>query len=181
MLASAMAKQEGFRYLPDERIYWKQGKSSEKDYIYTTTQFITIEILDKIQAEMQPDESLLLACKAYHSSCEDRFPNITIKKIPHMLLGKCEFGKEDYSLNIVNSPIEPEPLRDLRELRGEKEFNSEGREEHEGMDNDDLSHVETHGRASLYDDDLPKKKLTTKDTKSAKKGKKEDDDGNKLF
>ncbi len=167
MLASAMAKQEGFRYLPDERIYWKQGKSSEKDYIYTTTQFITIEILDKIQAEMQPDESLLLACKAYHSSCEDRFPNITIKKIPHMLLGKCEFGKEDYSFNIVNSPVESEPLRDLRELRGEKNLNREGREEHEGMDNDDLP-VEK------------KKKSTAKDTKSAKKTKKEDD-GNQLF
>ncbi len=27
MLAAAMSKQEGFRYVPDEYIYWKQGKS----------------------------------------------------------------------------------------------------------------------------------------------------------
>ena len=29
-----------------------------------------------------------------------------MKKIPKMLLGKCEFGKEDYSLNIVNMPLD---------------------------------------------------------------------------
>lgn len=106
MLAAAMAKQEGFRYEPDEHIYWKQGKSSEKDYIYTTTQFMTVEMLDKIHDEMKDDESLLVTCKAFHAGCENRYDNITIKKIPHMLLGKCEFGKEDYSLIIVNLPTE---------------------------------------------------------------------------
>lgn len=106
MMAGAMAKQEGFKYDPDEHIYWKQGRSSEKDFIYTTTQFITVEMLDKIHDEMQPDESLLIACKAYHSSCENRHPNISIKKIPHMLFGRCEFGKDDYSFNIVNLPSE---------------------------------------------------------------------------
>ena len=53
---------------------------------------------------MQPDESLLVACKAFQSDCENRHSNIAIKKIPQMLLGRCEFGKEDYSLNIVNLP-----------------------------------------------------------------------------
>jgi adenine-specific DNA-methyltransferase len=106
MLAAAMAKQEGFRYQPDMHVYWKQGISSEKDYIYTTTQFITVEILDRIHDEMKPDESLLITCKAFHASCEGRKTNITIKKIPHMLLGKCEFGKDDYSLNIVNMPLD---------------------------------------------------------------------------
>ncbi len=104
MVAAAVAKQEGFRYFPDEHIYWKQGKSSEKDFIYTTTQFVTVEIFDKIKDEMQPDESLLIACKAFQQECENRFSNITIKKIPQMLLGRCEFGKDDYSLNIVNMP-----------------------------------------------------------------------------
>jgi adenine-specific DNA-methyltransferase len=33
MLAAAMAKQEGFRYQPDPHTYWKQGISTEKDYI----------------------------------------------------------------------------------------------------------------------------------------------------
>jgi adenine-specific DNA-methyltransferase len=102
MLASAMAKHEGFVYNPDETLYWKQGKSTEKDYIFTTTNFITIEYLDSIHEEMLPDESLLICCKSFQEACEDRYASITVKKIPNMLLGRCEFGKEDYSLNIAN-------------------------------------------------------------------------------
>lgn len=108
MLAAAMAKQEGFQYSPDESIYWKQGKSSEKDFILTTTQFITVEMLDKLHDEMKPDESLLICCKSFKKECERRHSNITIKKIPQMLLGRCEFGKDDYSLNIINLPHEDE-------------------------------------------------------------------------
>jgi adenine-specific DNA-methyltransferase len=106
MLASAVAKQEGFKYEPDEHVYWKQGMSSEKDFIFTTTQFITAEFMDKIQEEMQPGESLLIACKSYQEGCENRHSNISIKKIPHMLMGRCEFGKDDYSFNIVNMPVD---------------------------------------------------------------------------
>lgn len=108
MLAAAMAKHEGFRYNPDEQIYWKQGQSTEKDFIYTTTQFVTVELLDKIHEEMHPDESLLITCKAFQEACERRHANITVKKIPNMLLGRCEFGREDYSLNIVNMPLDPD-------------------------------------------------------------------------
>jgi adenine-specific DNA-methyltransferase len=108
MLAAAMAKQEGFRYLPDSGIYWKQGFSSDKDYIFTTTQFITVEILDRLATEMKPGESLLICCKSYSKQCSGKYGNITIKKIPQMLLGRCEFGKDDYSLSIVNLPHEKE-------------------------------------------------------------------------
>ena len=106
MLASAVAKQEGFKYEPDEHIYWKQGMSSEKDFIFTTTQFITAEIIDKIFGEMQPGESLLVACKSYQEGCENRHANISIKKIPHILMGRCEYGKDDYSFKIVNMPVD---------------------------------------------------------------------------
>jgi adenine-specific DNA-methyltransferase len=106
MLASAMAKQEGFKYEPDEHVYWKQGKSSEKDFIFTTTQFITAELLDKINEDMQPGESVLIACKSYQDGGDNRHANISIKKIPHMLMGRCEFGKDDYSFNIVNMPLD---------------------------------------------------------------------------
>ena len=112
MLAAAMAKHEGFRYCPDERIYWKQGRSTEKDYIFITTQFVTVQSLDKIHEEMKSDESLLICCKSFQEACENRYANITIKKIPKMLLGRCEFGKEDYSLNIVNLPVNAEPTPD---------------------------------------------------------------------
>ena len=106
MLASAVAKQEGFKYEPNEHMYWKQGMSSEKDFIFTTTQFITAELMDKIHEEMQPGESLLIACKSYQEGCENRHANISIKKIPHMLMGRCEYGKDDYSFNIVNMPVD---------------------------------------------------------------------------
>jgi adenine-specific DNA-methyltransferase len=102
MLAAAMAKQEGFRYQPDENNYWKQGMSSEKDFIFTTTQFVTVAMLDKLTEELQPGESLLVCCKSFAKGCANRHSNITIKKIPQMLLGRCEFGKDDYSFNIVN-------------------------------------------------------------------------------
>jgi adenine-specific DNA-methyltransferase len=105
MLAAAMAKQEGFRYNPHESIFWKQGQSSERDFIYTTTQFLTVESLDQIKDEMKPDETLLICCKSYQKECKNKYPGITIKKIPQMLLGRCEFGKDDYSLNIINSPL----------------------------------------------------------------------------
>lgn len=104
MLAAAMAKQEGFRYSPDENNYWKQGYSSEKDFIFTTTQFITVQMLDRLAEELQPGESLLVCCKSFAKGCVNRHSNITIKKIPQTLLGRCEFGKDDYSLNIVNLP-----------------------------------------------------------------------------
>ena len=104
MLAAAMAKQEGFRYAPHENIYWKQGFSSEKDFIFTTTQFITVEMLDRLAEEMHPNENLLICCKGFKAECKSRQGNITIKKIPQMLYGRCEFGKDDYSFNIVNMP-----------------------------------------------------------------------------
>ncbi len=108
MLAAAMAKHEGFFYDPDETLYWKQGRSTEKDYIFTTTNFITVEYLDGIHEEMAPGESLLLCCKSYQEACADRYPNITVKKIPNMLLGRCEFGRDDYSLNIADMSVDPD-------------------------------------------------------------------------
>jgi len=106
MLAAAMAKQEGFKYQPHESTYYKQGQSAEQDFIFTTTQFLTVEALDSIQDEMQPGETVLICCKSFQKECKGKYSNITIKKIPLMLLGRCEYGKEDYSLNIINMPVE---------------------------------------------------------------------------
>lgn len=119
MLASAMAKHEGFVYNPDESFYWKQGKSTEKDYIFTTTNFITVEYLDGIHEEMQPDESLLICCKSFQKACADRYENITVRKIPNMLLGRCEFGRDDYSLNVASLPWqEPQETQIELPLKG---------------------------------------------------------------
>ena len=105
MLAAAMAKQEGFTYEPSAEHYWKQGYSHESDYIYTTTQFMTVEGLAAIAEQMKEGESLLVCCTAFQKECRSAFPNITVKKIPQMLLGRCEFAHDDYSLNIVELPV----------------------------------------------------------------------------
>jgi len=103
LLASALAKQEAFTYHPDSELFWKQGYSTENDFIFTTTQFITVELIDRIYKEMGEDESLLVCAKTFQDACLSRYDNITLKKIPKVLLCKCEFGKDDYSLNIIET------------------------------------------------------------------------------
>lgn len=104
MLAAAMAKHQGFTYEPDAEMYWKQGHSSEHDFIFTTTQLITAEMLETIHGQLGEDESLLICCTKFQPECRNKFPNITVKKIPKVLLDTCEFD-HDYSLNIVSLPV----------------------------------------------------------------------------
>ncbi|OAO81977.1 Type III restriction-modification system methylation subunit [Anoxybacillus flavithermus] len=112
MLAEAMCKHEGFTYNPDPHVFWKQGQSTENDFIYTTTQLVTQQMVAGIVEQMKENETLLICCKAYNVNV-DEFPQITIKKIPQAILNKCEFGRDDYSLNVNNLPMkerEPEQL-----------------------------------------------------------------------
>lgn len=115
MLAAAMAKQEGYTYQPSQEVYWKQGFGSETDYIYTTTQFMTVEALAAIHETMAEDETLLICCTSFQRECKQAFNNISIKKIPQMLLGRCEFDKDDYSLHIISAP-EIESDEDAEEM-----------------------------------------------------------------
>lgn len=114
MLAAAMAKHQGFSYSPDAEVYWKQGRSSEHDFIFTTTQLITAEMLDAIHDQLGEDESLLICCTKFQPECRNKYSNITIKKIPKVLLDTCEFDHDDYSLNIVSVPeVADEEWEDL--------------------------------------------------------------------
>ena len=105
MLAAAMAKHQGFTFSPDAELYWKQGRSSEHDFIFTTTQLITAELLETIHDQLGEDESLLICCTKFQPECRNKFSSITIKKIPKVLLDTCEFDHNDYSLNIVSVPV----------------------------------------------------------------------------
>jgi len=109
MLAEAMCKLEGFKYAPSEDVYWIHGKSTETDFLYVTTQFMSKEMLTRLSDEVGPERSLLICCSAFR--CDpDKFPNLTIKKIPKAVLKKCEWGHDDYSLEIKNLPkATPEP------------------------------------------------------------------------
>jgi len=115
MLAEAMCKLEGFTFDPNPDVYWQHGRSSETDFIYVTTQMMTREMLTKLSDEVGPNRSLLICCSAFRCDVS-RFENLTVKKIPKAVLKKCEWGKDDYSLEIKNLPAAPpaeEPADDL--------------------------------------------------------------------
>ena len=100
MLAEALCKLEGFRYEPNPTVFWQQGKSTEQDYLYVTTQTLDARQLDWLSEAVGIERSLLVLCRAYIGSA-DAWPNLTLKKIPNAVLGRCEFGKDDYSLRVA--------------------------------------------------------------------------------
>ena len=106
MLAEAICKHMGFVYAPSQNPdeYWNHGYSTETDFIFVTTQNLTKAALTKISEDVGPDRTLLICCKAFRAN-SDAFENLTIKKIPHAVLQKCEWGHDDYSLNVANLPM----------------------------------------------------------------------------
>lgn len=107
MLAEAMCKHFGFTYAPSDSIYWMHGYSSENDFIYVTTQQLSREILQRISDEVGDERTLLICCKVFRAG-ENEFPNLTLKKIPNAVLGRCEWDRDDYSLQIQNLPMKEE-------------------------------------------------------------------------
>lgn len=114
MLAEALAKLEGFSYAPSEVHWWQHGHSSERDFIYVTTQNLSAEHLQGLADEVGAEQSLLVCCAAFHgltaAQAEARWPNLTLKKIPKMVLSRCEWGHDDYSLNVASLPQAEQPL-----------------------------------------------------------------------
>ena len=105
MLAAAVALHEGFRYQPDASLFWKQSTGSEGSYLFVTTRHVTAAYLDSIRSSMKEGEYLIIACRSFDAGLERAFDRITIKKIPQMLLSRCEFGRTDYNLHIVHPPV----------------------------------------------------------------------------
>jgi adenine-specific DNA-methyltransferase len=111
MLAQAMCKHLGFTYDPaqggngDEgnAEWWRHGRSSERDFLYVTTQALTQDALRLLSEEVGPDRSLLICARAFSGNI-DAFENLTCRKIPASILSKCEWGRDDYSLNIAALP-----------------------------------------------------------------------------
>lgn len=106
MLTEAMCKHEGFTYAPSDSVYWQQGQSTERDFIYVTTQTLGREQLAQLSEDVGPDRSLLICCGAYRANV-DEFPNLTVKKIPQTVLHNCEWGRDDYSLAVSQLPGVP--------------------------------------------------------------------------
>ena len=116
MLAAAICKLEGFTYAPSADFYWQHGRSTESDFIYVTTQSLNAEQLQAMSEEVGSARTLLVCCGAFRVSTEaaaNRYPNLTVKKIPKMVLQKCEWGHDDYSLNVENLPQAPKPAKPM--------------------------------------------------------------------
>lgn len=103
MLAEAVCKLEGFVYSPSDCLWWQHGYSTETDFIYVTTQHLSVDQLGQISEEVGSN-TLLVMCGAFHCK-PDRFANLTIKKLPKAVLRRCEWAHDDYSLNVQNLPM----------------------------------------------------------------------------
>lgn len=109
MLVRALCKVEGFNFDPSPDVYWKQGKSTESDFIYVTTQHLTAQMLQKLSDDVGENCTLLICCGSFDGK-KDSYSNLTIKKIPKAILKKCEWNHDDYSLEIKNLPMSaPDP------------------------------------------------------------------------
>lgn len=115
MLAAAVALHEGFTYQPDSKLFWKQAIGNESSFLFTTTRHLTSDYLDGIASSMANGEYLVIACRSFDKGLDKVYGNITIKKIPQMLLDRCEFGKSDYNLNIVHPPVYEDEEADFDE------------------------------------------------------------------
>ena len=109
MMAEAVCKLEGFQYAPSDTIYWQQGYSTERDFLYVTTQHLTADQLHQLSDDVGPDRTLLVLCTSFRGKVE-RWSNLTVKKIPKQVLSRCEWGHDDYSLKIENLPSAPKKL-----------------------------------------------------------------------
>jgi len=109
MLAEAACKLEGFVYSPSDTIYWQHGNSSERDFIYVTTQHLSANQLGQLSDEVGQDRTLLVLCAAFRApkGANERYANLTVKKIPKQILSRCEWRHDDYSLKVENLPDAP--------------------------------------------------------------------------
>ena len=109
MLAQAVCKLQGFTYAPSDVHWWQHGHASERDFICVTTQTLSAAQLQALAEDVGPQRSLLVLCAAWHgvtaAQAAERWPNLTLKKIPKTVLSSCHWGHDDYSLNVANLPM----------------------------------------------------------------------------
>ncbi|MBA1275313.1 site-specific DNA-methyltransferase [Stutzerimonas azotifigens] len=111
MLAEAICKHFNYTYAPSTELYWMHGKATENAFIYVTTNSLTFDQLKVLSDEVGEERSLLVCCMAYEAA-GDNLMNLTLKKIPRVVLDRCEWGRDDYSLKIAALPLQDEEPED---------------------------------------------------------------------
>ncbi len=105
MLCEALCKIEGYTYAPSDTHYWQHGQGSETDFIYVTTQTLSDAQLNVLSEAVGEGRSLLIIASAWRCPNLDKYLNLTLKKIPNSIAKACEWGRDDYSLNVENLPM----------------------------------------------------------------------------
>lgn len=104
MLVQAVAKVCGYHYAPDAKTAWKQAYSQDNSFLFVTTQYFTAAVLDEIAQELSEWEHLLVCAPAFDVGLNQRYENISVRKIPQAVLDKCKYGVDNYNLNIIDPP-----------------------------------------------------------------------------
>ena len=71
--------------------------------VYVATENSNTRGLGRLSDEVGRERSLLVLCAAFRGKTE-RYPNLTVKKIPKAVLSRSEWGHDDYSLQVENLP-----------------------------------------------------------------------------
>jgi adenine-specific DNA-methyltransferase len=102
MLAMAVAKLQGYKYTGGARPYIHGVNNIGNSFIYVTTKYVTEALLIEIAGHFSSEESLLICASGFEVGIKGRFSHIKLKKIPQSVLSKCEYGVDNYSLNVVD-------------------------------------------------------------------------------
>ena len=70
MLAEALCKLEGFTYAPSDTVYWQHGHSTERDFIYVTTQHLSARAAPAAERRSGPERTLLVLCAAFRGKAD---------------------------------------------------------------------------------------------------------------
>lgn len=102
MLSQAVCLHAGYHFMPKRDPWWMHGYSTERDFIYVTPSTLTKSQLAHLSLEVGANRTLLVYCEAFQGK-SDEFYNLTIEKIPKKILAKCEWGRDDYSLKVLDA------------------------------------------------------------------------------
>src|SRR5207244_8621873 len=89
MLAEAVCKLEGFTYAPSDSVYWQHGHSTERDFIYVTTQSLNADQLAQLSDDVGSEGSLLVLCTAFRGKAVG-YPNLPVKIIQKAVLSRSD-------------------------------------------------------------------------------------------
>jgi adenine-specific DNA-methyltransferase len=88
-----------------------------------TTQTLSRDQLTALSEEVGDERTLLVYCMAFRGKSA-LSGNLTVKKIPNAVIHRCEWGRDDYSLQVAALPPAPELQEDDpdRETRARRQL-----------------------------------------------------------